>query len=68
MHDLTQDKYKIQELQELTMYIKSYQENKTEFWINFISLSISFEFHSFSGEPTTQCICESCVNVNPMRM
>ena len=49
MHDLTQDKYKIQELQELTMYIKSYQENKTEFWINFISLSISFESHSFSG-------------------
>ena len=45
--------------------------NKTglNFWINSISISISFEFQvkpGFSGESTTQCIYESCVNVNHM--
>ena len=35
---------KIQESRKFNNYIKSYQQNMIEFWINFISICISFEF------------------------
>ena len=35
---------KIQESRKSNKYIKSYQQDMIEFWINFISTCISFEF------------------------
>ena len=60
---------KIQELSKFNKYIKSSQENMTEFGL-YISIYVSFEFKveiRFSGEPMTQYTRESRANVNHMR-
>ena len=64
----SQDKLKIQELQESINYIKSYKENKIEFldrlYFQFI-FHLNFKLSQVSGESITQCKCESHANVNP---
>ena len=49
---------------------KVIDKTKLYFRMNIFSICISFEFQEtrFSGESTMQCIHESCVNMNHVRM